>query len=105
MNSNKSNPVFDVTMRILSAISLLGTLVIVLINHFVERKGPEINRHEILVIYILLTQLAFFAFSAICGAILAGFRGGLSLSHFSACLIVAAICAFIAVYFYIAVSS
>jgi len=105
MKSDHSHHFFEITTRILSAISLLGSLVMLFIDIFIERQGPEMNRHEILVIYIVFAQLVFFAFSAIYGAILAGFRGGLSLSHFSAWFLIVAISVFIGVYFYMAISS
>ena len=99
MDTGKCNRAFDVALRILSGLSLLGTVVIVLLLHFVKREGPEFNPHEVLVLFILIAQFALFVLFAITGAILAGFRGGVRLSRLTAGLIVAAICAFIAAFF------
>jgi hypothetical protein len=91
MLSDHNNPTFDTAIRILSGLSVLGTIVALLLMR-VPRHGPEPNDHEIFQMFIVYAQLVLFLVAVITAVIVAGFRGGLRLSRLCAGLSLAAIC-------------
>jgi hypothetical protein len=84
-------PSFDVSVRVVSGLSVLGTIAVLLLTR-VPRHGPEFNDHEIFQLFMFIAQVAVFLIFVIIAVILAGFRGGLRLSRIGAGLSLTALC-------------